>query len=97
MMITINELATTVAGLLKFKLDSGPHEGAARRRSIWPTAPRTRRRKLLGYSPACESGRRSPQHDRLDPDPRACGLSATHLDIEILNESTPETWRKRLF
>jgi UDP-glucose 4-epimerase len=93
--ITINELADTIARLLKFDLKSTYTRGRPQEVYL-ANCSADKARKLLGYQPRVklEDGLRQMIDWIRSRGPRPFKY---HLDIEILNEKTPETWSKRLF
>ncbi len=94
-MITINQLAQTVARLLKFDLASTFTRGRPQEVYL-ANCSADKARRLLGYKPkvTLEDGLRQMIDWIRSRGPRPFKY---HLDIEILNEKTPETWSKKLF
>lgn len=93
--ITINELAAILARLTGF--ESGTQFTRGRPQEVHlANCSADKARKLLGYAPKVklEDGLRE-----MIEWIRARGTRPFkyHLDIEIMNEKTPETWSKRLF
>jgi UDP-glucose 4-epimerase len=93
--ITIRDLASTIARLLHFPLDasftrSRPSE------VMLANCSADKARRLLGYRPRVklEDGLRSMIDWIKSRGPRPFKY---HLDLEIVNEKTPETWKQRLF
>ena len=93
--VTINELAELIARLVKFDLKSTYTRGRPQEVYL-ANCSANKARKLLDYKPrvSLEDGMRQ-MIDWI----RSRGVRPFkyHLDIEILNEKTPETWSKRLF
>jgi UDP-glucose 4-epimerase len=93
--VTINELAAIIARLVGFDLKSTYTRGRPQEVYL-ANCSADKARKLLGYAPSVklEDGLRT-MIDWI----RSRGVRPFkyHLDIEILNEKTPETWSKRLF
>ncbi len=93
--ITINQLAATIADLLHFNLD--PLYLPGRPQEVrYATCSAAKARELLGYQTKTQLRdglaemieyirRRGPRKFRY------------HLDLEIVNEVTPRTWKERLF
>ncbi len=93
--ITINELAVTIARLLNFELE--PRRMRGRPQEVYlANCSAEKARRLLGYAPKVklEEGLRE-MIDWIRK--RGTMQFQYHIDIEILNEKTPETWGKRLF
>jgi UDP-glucose 4-epimerase len=93
--VTINELAETVARLLGFPL-SGTYTKPRPQEVYLANCSANKARQLLGYKPRVklEDGLRQ-MIDWIRS--RGARPFKYHLDIEILNEKTPDTWKKRLF
>ncbi len=93
--VTINELAVTCARLIGFPLD-GTYTKPRPQEVYLANCSADKARKLLGYKPRVklEDGLRQ-MIDWI----RSRGVRPFkyHLDIEIINEKTPDTWSKRLF
>ncbi len=93
--ITINELAELIADIVHFKLD--PIYVAGRPQEVkFATCSADKARRVLGYKTtvglrqgleelACYIRRQGTKRFRY------------HLDVEILNERTPVTWKNRIF
>jgi UDP-glucose 4-epimerase len=93
--VTINELAETIARLLKFPLAISYTKG--RPQEVYLANCSAQKAKtLLGYKPkvCLEDGLRQ-MIDWIRS--RGARPFKYHLELEILNEKTPETWAKRLF
>jgi len=93
--ITINELAATVARLLSFDLEI--NYTRERPQEVYlANCSADKARRLLGYEPkvSLEDGLRQ-MIDWI----RARGVRPFkyHLELEIENDKTPDTWSKRLF
>jgi UDP-glucose 4-epimerase len=93
--ITINELAEVTAKLLDFKLDIQYTRGRPQE-VLLANCSADKARRLLGYKPKVklEDGLQQ-MIDWIKE--RGIRPFIYHLDLEILNEKTPETWSKRLF
>ena len=93
--MTINELAELIARLVKFDLKSTYTPGRPQEVYL-ANCSANKARRLLDYKPRVrlEDGIR-----QMIDWVRSRGVRPFkyHLDIEILNEKTPETWSKRLF
>lgn len=93
--ITINELATTIANLLDFKLE--PIYMPGRPQEVrYATCSADKARKLLGYETTVplEDGLMNMIHYIRTRGPKPF---LYHLDLEIVNDKTPRTWKDRLF
>ena len=93
--ITINQLAEITARLLNFDLDITYTRGRPQE-VLLANCSADKARKLLGYEPQVrlEDGIQQMIDWIRDRGPRPFKY---HLDLEIINEKTPETWSKRLF
>jgi UDP-glucose 4-epimerase len=93
--ITIRELAETIARLLDFRLEV-TFTRARPREVHLANCSADKARRLLGYHPrvSLEDGLRS-MIDWIRS--RGSRPFTYHLDLEIANERTPETWKNRLF
>ena len=94
-MITINELARAIAELLDFPID--PKHMRERPQEVYlANCSAEKARRLLGYEP---SVRLSDGLQRMIDYIKQRGTRhfTYHLDLEIMNEKTPETWLKKLF
>lgn len=93
--ITINELAATIAGLLEFKL--APVYMPGRPQEVkYATCSADKARKHLDYKPtvSLEDGLMSMiEYIRR----RGTKPFLYHLDLEIVSDKTPRTWKDRLF
>jgi len=93
--VTINELAELTAKLIGFKLE-GSYKKGRPQEVLLANCSADKARKLLDYKPKIklEDGIRN-MIDWI----RSRGVRPFkyHLDLEIINEKTPETWSKRLF
>lgn len=93
--ITINQLAQTIAKLLKFKLK--PIYMPERPQEVrFANCSADKARKLLGYKTeyTLERGLKEMIKYIKKRGPKPFKY---HLDIEILNEKTPKTWKEKLF
>ena len=93
--VTINELAEVTAKLLGFKLDITYTRGRPQEVYL-ANCSAEKAKKLLGYNPKVrlEEGLRQ-MIDYIKT--RGARPFKYHLDLEIVNEKTPDTWKKRLF
>lgn len=93
--ITINDLAVTIAKLLNFNLEIAYTKGRPQEVEL-ANCSADKARRLLGYNPKVklEEGL-SQMIDWI----RGRGVRPFiyHLDLEFVNEKTPDTWSKRLF
>jgi UDP-glucose 4-epimerase len=93
--VTIRQLAETIARLLHFELR--PDYAKARPQEVYfANCSAAKARQLLGYEPkvSLEDGlQQMISWMRI----RGTRPFQYHLPIEIMNENTPETWKKRLF
>jgi UDP-glucose 4-epimerase len=92
--VTIGELAGTIARLLDFRLEAhftSPRPGEVHLANC--SADKARR--MLGYGPhvTLEDGLRAMIDWMRSRGPRPFQY---HLDLEISNDKTPETWKKKL-
>ena len=93
--VTINHLSRTIAKLLDFELD--PVYMPDRPKEVkLATCSADKARKLLGYQTkyTLEMGLREMIEYIRE---RGVKPFRYHLDLEIINEQTPETWKKKLF
>lgn len=93
--ITINQLAKTIAKLLKFRLK--PIYVAERPQEVkLANCSADKARRLLGYKTeyTLEEGLREMIKYIKERGPKPFKY---HLDIEIINKKTPKTWKDRLF
>jgi UDP-glucose 4-epimerase len=93
--VTINELAQLVAKIVGF--DKPPQYTRGRPQEVHlANCSADKARKLLNYKPVVrlEDGLRQ-MVDWIKS--RGVRPFQYHLDLEIINEKTPETWRKKLF
>lgn len=93
--ITINQLAKTIAKLLEFPLK--PVYMPGRPQEVkYATCSADKARKLLGYktSTSLEDGLQS-MIDYIQK--RGTKPFRYHLDLEIVSDKTPRTWKDRLF
>ena len=93
--VTINVLAETIAKIIKFDLN--PIYANGRPREVkYATCSAEKARRLLGYSTkySLEQGLSKMIEYIKD---KGTKKFRYHLDLEIINEHTPETWKNRLF
>lgn len=93
--VTINELAEGVARLIQFDLEITYTRGRPQEVEL-ANCSADKARRLLGYTP------KVTLEDGLEQmiswiSNRGARPFKYHLDLEIVNEKTPETWSKRLF
>jgi UDP-glucose 4-epimerase len=93
--ITINELAATIARLLDFDLDINYTKGRPQE-VLLANCSADKARRLLGYNPAIklEDGLKDMIEWIRE---RGARPFKYHLDLEFVNDKTPDTWSKRLF
>jgi UDP-glucose 4-epimerase len=93
--ITINELAETVARLIQFDLEIA-YTKARPQEVMLANCSAEKARRLLGYQPKIKLEEGMGQMiDWISN--RGARPFKYHLDLEIMNDKTPETWSKRLF
>jgi UDP-glucose 4-epimerase len=93
--VTINELAATIAKLLNFDLDINYTRGRPQE-VLLANCSAEKAKRLLGFEPKVKLEEGLQQMiDWIKA--RGERPFIYHLDIEILNDKTPETWSKRLF
>ncbi len=93
--ITINELASTLSRLLDFKLEA--HYTSGRPQEVYlANCSANKARKLLGYKPKVKLEEGLEQMIAWIRT-RGTRPFKYHLEVEILNEKTPETWGQKLF
>ena len=93
--VTINELAATIAKLLNFDLDINYTRGRPQE-VLLANCSAEKAKRLLGFEPKVNLEEGLQQMiDWIKA--RGERPFIYHLDIEILNDKTPETWSKRLF
>lgn len=93
--VTINELAAVTARLLQFPLEITYTRGRPQE-VLLANCSADKARRLLGYQPKVKLEEGMQQMiDWISH--RGVRPFKYHLDLEILNEKTPETWAKRLF
>ena len=93
--VTINELAATVARLLQFDLNITYTKGRPQEVEL-ANCSADKARRLLGYEPKVKLEEGLEQMiDWISM--RGARPFKYHLDLEIVNEKTPDTWSKRLF
>lgn len=93
--VTINELAVTIADLLNFDLESN-YTGGRPQEVMLANCSADKARRLLNFEAKVklEQGLQEMIDYIRNRGPRPFTY---HLDLEILNEKTPETWAKALF
>ena len=93
--ITINELACTIADLLDFKLDPVYMPGRPQEVKL-ATCSADKARRLLGYE--TKTTLRNGLSQMIDYIKRkGTKKFRYHLDLEIISDKTPRTWKERLF
>jgi UDP-glucose 4-epimerase len=93
--VTINELAETLAGLLDFKLDPVYMQGRPQEVFL-ANCSADKARKILDYNPnvTLEDGL-SEMIEYIKR--RGVKPFKYHIDLEIINELTPKTWKNKIF
>lgn len=92
--ITINELATIIADLLDFDLEANFTKGRPQEVML-ANCSADKARKILGYQPNTKL--RDGLQEMIDYIKSRNSRHFTyHLDLEIINEKTPDTWKKKL-
>lgn len=93
--VTIKELAEMIARLIQFDLDINYTRGRPQEVEL-ANCSAEKARRLLGFEPKVklEDGM-AQMIDWISH--RGVRPFKYHLDLEILNETTPDTWSKRLF
>lgn len=93
--VTINELARVIAGQLDFKLEPVYVKGRPQE-VVLATCSADKARRLLGYRTeySLERGIAEMIKYIKDKGPKKFRY---HLDLEIVNEKTPDTWKNRMF
>ena len=93
--VTINQLAQTIARLLGFDLDPVYMPGRPQEVKL-ATCSADKARKLLGYNTkyTLEQGLQE-MIDYIKE--KGAKKFRYHLDLEIINDMTPKTWKNRLF
>lgn len=93
--ITINELAEIIADILNFKLDPIYKTGRPQEVKL-ATCSADKARTLLGYN--TQYTLRQGLEEMVDYiEQRGPKKFRYHLDLEIINDKTPETWKNKLF
>ena len=93
--ITINELAETVADIIGMKLDPIYMPDRPQEVKV-ATCSAEKARKLLGYQTS--TNLRDGLKDMVEYiNKRGAKPFTYHLDLEIINDLTPRTWKERLF
>lgn len=94
-LITIRELASIIAELLDFSLDA-TYTRERPQEVYLANCSADKARRLLGYEPNVDL--RAGLQRMIDYiKQRGVRHFTYHLDLEIVNERTPETWLKKLF
>jgi len=94
-MVTINELADIIARLTQFDLKTNYTRGRPQE-VLLANCSADKARRLLGYEPKIRLEEGMAQMiDWISL--RGVRPFKYHLDLEIVNERTPETWSKKLF
>jgi UDP-glucose 4-epimerase len=93
--VTINELAEVIANLLQFNLNPTFVTGRPQEVTL-ANCSADKARNTLGFS---TSTTLRDSLSRMIDSIRETGTKPFryHLDLEIINEKTPETWKDRLF
>ena len=93
--ITINELATTIANLLKFNLNPVYKKGRPQEVFL-ANCSANKARKLFNYKTQCslKNGLNEMINYIKDSGSRPFKY---HLDLEIVNKLTPDTWKNKIF
>jgi len=93
--ITINQLAETIAKILKFKLKTVYFQGRPQEVKL-ANCSADKARRLLGYKTeySLERGLREMINYIKA---RGTKKFKYHLDLEIVNQKTPKTWKNKLF
>lgn len=93
--VTINELAIAVARLLQFDLEINYTKGRPQEVEL-ANCSADKARRLLGFEPKIKLEEGLEQMiDWISM--RGARPFKYHLDLEIVNDKTPDTWSKRLF
>ena len=93
--VTINELATTIANLLKFNLNPVYKKGRPQEVFL-ANCSANKARKIFNYK--TKYSLKEGLIEMIDYiKNRGTRPFKYHLDLEIINEFTPETWKKKLF
>jgi len=93
--ITINELAKTIAELINFDLKPLYKTGRPQEVKL-ATCSANKARKLLGYQ--TKTSLKEGLQEIIDYiKQRGVKTFRYHLDLEIINDKTPETWKNKLF
>jgi len=93
--VSINELAETIAELLDFDLK--PQYKKGRPQEVYlANCSADKARRMLGYNPkvSLREGLRSIIEYIKQRGPKPFKY---HIDLEIINEKTPDTWKNKLF
>ena len=93
--ITINELAETLAKLLNFKLDPIYMPGRPKE-VLLANCSAEKAKKMLGYHPKVSLKDGLSEMIEYIQD-RGIKKFKYHLDLEIISELTPDTWKNKIF
>lgn len=93
--VTINELASTIAGILDFKLEPIYVPGRPQEVKL-ATCSADKARKLLGYHTEYSLKKGLAEMVEYIQN-RGVKKFRYHLDVEIINDKTPKTWTQKLF
>ncbi len=93
--ITINELAETLARLLDFKLEPIYMPGRPKE-VLLANCSAEKARKMLGYYPKVSLSDGLSEMIEYIKD-RGIKAFKYHLDLEIISELTPKTWKNKIF
>ena len=93
--ITINELANLIGNLLTFNVNPIYKKGRPKEVFL-ANCSANKARKLFNYKPQCtlKDGLKEMIEYIKQRGPRPFKY---HLDLEIINELTPDTWKNKLF
>jgi UDP-glucose 4-epimerase len=94
--VSINDLASTIADLLDFKLDPYYYKPGRPQEVYLATCSAEKARKLLDYQTKT-SLREGLQSMIAYVQKKGTKKFRYHFDIEIVNEKCPKTWKDRLF
>ncbi|MDR2650842.1 MAG: NAD-dependent epimerase/dehydratase family protein [Prevotellaceae bacterium] len=94
--ITINELASTIADLLNFKLDPYYYKAGRPQEVYYASCSADKARNLINYS--TKTTLREGLISMIEYiEARGAKKFTYHLDIEIQSEMCPKTWKERMF
>ncbi len=93
--VTINELAKTIAGLLKFELKPEYYPDRPQEVKL-ATCSADKARKLFGYT--TKYTLKQGLQEMIDHIKKRGAKKFTyHIPLEIINEKTPKTWSEKKF